>query len=81
MNSFRDNRLCDYEIPMGTAWLLTDIAEHKGKQELYSRQSPQVLKALHDSATIQSVESSNRIEGVTVGHDRLRACARQGCSP
>ena len=73
MNSFRDNRLRDYEMPMGTTWLLTDIAEYKGKQELYSRQSPQVLKALRDSATIQSVESSNRIEGVTVGHDRLHA--------
>ena len=31
MNSFRDNRLRDYKMPMGTTWLLTDIAEFKGK--------------------------------------------------
>jgi len=81
MNSFRDNRLRAYEIPMGTTWLLTDIAEFKGKQELYSRQSPQVLKALRDSATIQSVESSTRIEGVTVAHDRLHALVLGRAAP
>ena len=81
MNSFRDYRLRDHAIPMSTAWLLNDIAEFKGKQELYSRQSPQVLKALRDSATIQSVESSNRIEGVTVGHDRLHALVLGRATP
>ena len=81
MNSFRDNRLRDYEMPMGTTWLLTDIAEYKGRQELYSRQSPRVLKALRDSATIQSVESSNRIEGVTVAPDRLHALVLGRAAP
>ena len=81
MNSFRDNRLRDHEMPMSTAWLLNDIAEYKGKQELFSRQSPQILKALRDSATIQSAESSNRIEGVTVGHDRLHALVLGRATP
>ena len=72
MNSFRDHRLRDLTLPASTAWLLTDIAEAKGKQELYTRQSPQILKALRDTAIIQSAESSNRIEGVTVDRDRLR---------
>ena len=31
-----------------------------------------MLKALREMALVQSVESSNRIEGVTVAHDRLR---------
>jgi Fic family protein len=57
---------------MSTAWLVNDIAEAKGKQELFTRQSPQVLKALWEAAIIQSAESSNRIEGVTVAPDRLR---------
>ena len=57
---------------MSTAWLLNDIAEAKGKQELFTRQSPQMLKALREMALIQSAESSNRIEGVTVDRDRLR---------
>ena len=57
---------------MSTAWLLNDIAEAKGKQELFTRQSPQMLKSLREMALIQSTESSNRIEGVTVAADRLR---------
>jgi Fic family protein len=72
MNSFRNHRLRDLTLPTSTAWLLADIAEAKGKQELYTRQSPQILKALRDTAIIQSAESSNRIEGITVERDRLR---------
>jgi Fic family protein len=72
MMTFRDHRLRDLAVPMGTNWLLNDLAEAKGKQELYTRQSPQVLKALREMALVQSVESSNRIEGVTVAPARLR---------
>src|SRR5207244_2515169 len=71
-NSFRNHRLRSLAVPMSTAWLLNDISEAKGKQELYTRQSPQILKALREMALIQSTESSNRIEGVTVAADRLR---------
>ena len=72
MNTFRNRRLRDLAVPMSTAWLLSDISESKGRQELHARQSPQLLKALREMALVQSVESSNRIEGVTVAADRLR---------
>jgi hypothetical protein len=72
MMTFRNNRLRHVSLPMSAAWLLNDIAEARGKQELYTRQSPHVLKALREMALIQSAESSNRIEGVTVAPDRLR---------
>ncbi len=72
MMTFRDKRLRNFGAPMSTTWLLNDLAEAKGKQELYTRQSPQLLKALREMALVQSVESSNRIEGVTVAADRLR---------
>ena len=71
MNSFRDHRLRDHEIPLSTVWLLNGIAESKGKQELFTRQSPQVLNALRDTAVVQSAEASNRIEGVVVAPSRL----------
>jgi Fic family protein len=71
MMTFRNQRLRDHALPMSTAWLFNDIAEAKGKQELFTRQSPQMLKALREAAIIQSSESSNRIEGVTVAPDRL----------
>jgi Fic family protein len=71
MMTFRKG-LQDFKLPLSTVWLMSDIAEAKGKQELYTKQAPQVLKALRDMAMVESVESSNRIEGVTVAPDRLR---------
>jgi hypothetical protein len=71
MHSFRGGFLDRFTLPLGSVWLLTDIAEAKGKQALSTRQAPQVLAALRETALVQSVESSNRIEGVTVAPDRL----------
>jgi Fic family protein len=71
MMSFRHERLQQEKLHTSTVWLLGEVAEFKGMQELYTRQSPQVLKALKEHAMVQSAESSNRIEGVTVARDRL----------
>ncbi|MBI5508375.1 MAG: Fic family protein [Deltaproteobacteria bacterium] len=71
MMSFRGAKLSALTLPAGTVWLLTEIAEAKGKEALYTKQAPQVLTALRQMALIQSVESSNRIEGVAVAPDRL----------
>src|SRR5438105_11803905 len=71
MMTFRKG-LRDFKLPMSTVWLMNDIAEAKGRQGLYTRQAPQILKALREMAMVESVESSNRIEGVTVAPDRLR---------
>jgi Fic family protein len=46
--------------------------EARGKQDLWTRQKPEALEVLREQAIIQSVESSNRIEGVTVQAARLR---------
>jgi Fic family protein len=59
-------------VPVATAWLLAEIAQARGRQDLFTRQSPQTLKALREMALVQSVESSNRIEGVEVAPERLR---------
>lgn len=59
-------------IPQSTAWYLADLGEYLGKQELYTRQSPQKLKALKEHAIIESAVSSNRIEGVTVDPERIK---------
>ena len=72
MMTFWDQRLHRFALRMSTAWPLNDIAEAKGRQELYTRPSPQIPKALREAAIIQSTESSDRIEGVTVATDRLR---------
>ncbi len=59
-------------VPAGTAWHLADLGRSIGKQELFTRQSPQRLKALREHAVIESAVSSNRIEGVEVDPQRVR---------
>lgn len=59
------------EIPASIAWYLSDISEFKGRQELYTRQSPQKLKILREHALIESAVSSNRIEGVEIDRKRI----------
>jgi Fic family protein len=58
-------------LPTVTAMYLSELGEARGRQELFTRQSPQKLKVLREHALIESAVSSNRIEGVTI--DRARA--------
>ena len=58
-------------LPTRTSWYLTDLAEARGKQELFTRQSPQKLKVLREHALVESAVSSNRIEGVEVDRTRI----------
>jgi len=68
-------------VPAETALLMNIISEYKGKQDLYKKQSPQMLKTLLKNSIIQSVESSNRIEGITVHKDRLKLLANGEIKP
>lgn len=72
MLSLDQKKLAEISIPVGTGWLLGSCMEARGKQDLWMRQKPEVLEVLREQAIIQSVESSNRIEGVTIPADRLR---------
>jgi hypothetical protein len=58
-------------IPAATSWYLADVAQALGKQELFTKQAPQKLKALREHALIESAVSSNRIEGVEVDQKRI----------
>lgn len=60
-------------LPTSTVWLLEQLAEARGKQELFTRQSPQVLKVLREHAIIESAISSNRIEGIEIPQSRIKA--------
>ena len=57
------------------------VGEYRGKEALFSQQSPQVLQALRDSAVIQSTESSNRIEGVVAPPQRIRDLVAKRTEP
>ena len=58
-------------IPMNASWYLADLSEAIGKQELFTKQSPQRLKVLREHALIESAVSSNRIEGVEAAQQRI----------
>jgi Fic family protein len=58
-------------IPAATSWYLADVSQSLGKQELFTRQAPQKLRALREHALIESAISSNRIEGVEVEPKRV----------
>lgn len=58
-------------IPANIAWYLADLGEARGKQELFTRRSPQRLQVLREHALIESAVSSNRIEGVQVDQARV----------
>ena len=59
------------EIPTLTAWYIGDISQALGKQDLYTKQTPERLKKLRESAIIESAVSSNRMEGVHVEQKRI----------
>ncbi len=60
-------------VPIATAWLVEELGEARGRQELFARQTPQKLNALRESAIIESAISSNRIEGVEIAASRRSA--------
>ena len=57
------------------------LGEYKGKQDLFTRQIPQALETLKQTAIIQSIESSNRIEGVTAPTKRIKAIVAEKTTP
>ena len=61
--------------------LLTSIHEHKGKQELYIEAHADVLTTLMEVAKVQSVGSSNAIEGIHTTDQRLKELVRDKSAP
>lgn len=61
--------------------MLTSIHEHKGKQELYIEAHADVLATLMEVAKVQSVGSSNAIEGIHTTDQRLKELVRDKSMP
>jgi hypothetical protein len=72
MSTFRRFKSGGLLVPASTSWYLADLGEFRGRQVLYTKQSPQRLKTLREHALIESAVSSNRIEGVVVEARRVR---------
>lgn len=61
--------------------MLKALGECRGRQELFTRQTPELLSALRSAAVIESTESSNRIEGVVAPHGRVEALVLKATTP
>jgi len=61
--------------------LLTQIHEHKGKQELYIEAESDILKDMLEQAKINSTESSNRLEGIQTSQKRLIEIVQHKAEP
>lgn len=68
-------------VPMGIIKAIATINEYKGKQELFGKQSPEMLVTLQEIARIQSTESSNRIEGIEISNQKLKEIMAQKIDP
>lgn len=80
-------RTFDYEILARSNWdnetinLLTQIHEHKGKQELFLMRKPAVLGKLVEIAKVQSIEDSNKIEGIITTAVRIKELMNKKTTP
>lgn len=60
---------------------LQALGDRRGRQTLYERQMPEVLDTLRRHATVESVTSSNRIEGVTAPDARIEGIVLRRTAP
>lgn len=80
-------RIFDYKTLSESKWdveiinILAKIHEHKGKQELFLTQKPAVVDKLIEIAKIQSVEDSNRIEGIVTTTTRIKELMDKTTTP
>ncbi len=81
MNSLLPEFLDALRLTSDHGATLTALGEHRGRQALYRRQTPQLLKALREAAVIESTESSNRLEGVIAPHDRIEVLVLKDAAP
>jgi Fic family protein len=81
MKSFEHDRLFDTPISHQLLSSVRMLGEYRGRQSLYTEQSPEILATLKRAAIIQSTESSNRIEGITAEHGRIEKLVFEKARP
>jgi Fic family protein len=81
MQSFENGFIENQQLNQRLLQTIRLLGEYKGKQELFKQQAPQVLGTLRQAAVIQSTESSNRIEGITVPLERIKKLVTEKTTP
>jgi Fic family protein len=81
VKSFDPGYLSRLVIPHPLVATIRQIGEHKGRQELFNQQAPEMLENLRRVAVIQSTESSNRLEGITADPKKIEELVEEKIAP
>src|SRR5260370_1458626 len=81
MSSFVPAVLDNLRLTHDVVAAVRAIGEGKGKQDLSKERAPDVLENLRQVAIIESTESSNRLEGVTLPRTALELLVRRNAEP
>jgi Fic family protein len=81
MQSFEAGFITAQPITHRILKMMRAIGEFKGKQELFEQRSPELLETMRRVATIQSIESSNRIEGIVTTASRIHKLVEHKTTP
>lgn len=81
MSSLEPRHLRSLSFTGEDASTIQRIGELKGRQVLYSRQTPEVLESLQRVAIVESSESSNRLEGIVAPRRRIEAMILKTSAP
>ena len=81
MNSLQPDYLNRLGFKPADMTTLRKLGECRGRQQLYVKQQPQTLESLRTVALIESTDSSNRLEGITVPEARLKALVQRKTEP
>lgn len=81
MSSFAPSVLDSLRLTHDVVGAVRSIGEGKGKQDLFRERAPEVLENLRQVAIIESTESSNRLEGITVPRAAIERIVRRHEDP
>jgi len=81
LSSFSPTVLDHLRLTHDVVTAIRGIAEGKGKQDLFKERAPDVLENLRQVAIIESTESSNRLEGITLPRTAIEVLIRRNEEP
>ncbi|MCK4667228.1 Fic family protein, partial [Candidatus Dependentiae bacterium] len=81
MKSLNDKFISKLKFPPEIITYFERLGEYKGKEDLFRKQSPDILEKLLESAVVQSTESSCRIEKIVAPHHRIEKIVKSNSKP
>src|SRR3984893_13504052 len=81
MSSFAPAVLENLRLTHDVVAAIRAIGEGKGKQDLFKERAPDLLENLRRVAIVESTESSNRLEGITLPRTAIEVLVRRNKEP